>query len=194
MRSWPITNERRTLIGIIALAALVAVTGWRRFAATSPTPVRLPPEAAREADYSLSNFRLTLLDDQGKPAMQLKGSAMRHDPALSRSNVQEPRARILQDPGVEWDARANTGWVTDDGTQVQLEQAVQLDRGGSAPDLTLKTDSIMLFPKRRLAQTDAAVLLEQPGATLTGRGFSADLAGGHYRLNAQVKGNYDIAD
>lgn len=195
MGSWPIISERRTLIGIVCLAVVVAITGWRRFAASTATPGQLPPEASQEADYSLGDFQLTLLDESGAPSMELRGSSMQHDPALERSSFENPRARMMESQGVEWDARAESGWVNDDGTRVQLERSVELDRSGkSRPGLTVKTDSLMLYPKDKLARTDAIVALSQPGAKLRGQGFSADFASGHYQLNAQVEGNYEIQD
>jgi|GEM_PF-5359654 len=195
MKSWPIISERRTLIGIVCLAVVVALIGWRRFAASTSSPGRLPPEASQEADYSLSDFQLTLLDENGAPSMELRGSTMQHDPALERSSFKNPRARMQEAAGVEWDARAESGWVTDDGARVQLAKAVELNRtGASMPELTLKTDALMLYPKDKLARTDAVVALSQPGASLRGQGFSADFASGHYQLNAQVEGNYEIED
>lgn len=187
-------RERRTLIGTACLALLVAVTGWSRFAPEPEDPSRdLPPGAAPQSDYALTDFTLTLLDENGTLSVRLHGSAMQHDPERERSVFDDPRTRIQRSPDVLWRATARSGWVNDDGETIQLQQQVRLDReSGALPELRLETDSLTLFPARQQAGTDDEVLVEQPGAEVRGRGMRVDLAAGHYQLDAQVKGRYEM--
>lgn len=198
MTSWTAISrrlgERRTLIGIVLLALLVAVTGWRRVATTQTEPVApLPPGAARESDYSLASFTLRLLDAEGSPQLTLTGTAMRHDPRRKRSEIEDPRARVFDTPSGEWLATARAGWVSDDSRIVHLEADVLLNREGEGqPPLRLETRSLDVHPQREMARTDEQVLIQQPGAEVRGRGLRVNLTRGHYQLLAEVKGRYEM--
>lgn len=189
-------RERRTVIGIIVLALLVAFTGWRRLTSTDPDEAAaLPPGAVPGTDYALTDFTLTLLDTGGNLNLSLTGSAMRHDPRRQRSEIDDPQARIPRLPDVVWQATSRSGWVTDDAETVRLVDDVRLLRASpSISELRLVTEALFLYPERRLARTDARVLIEQPGARVQGKGLRIDLDAGHYQINEQVTGRYEMPE
>lgn len=190
-----ILRERRIQVAIVCLALMVAAIGWHRMADTSGVAGNgLPPGAAPRSDYALSGFRLTLMDELGSPYVLLNGAGMRHDAENERSVFEQPDARILR-PGTLWLASARRGWVRDDGDLIRLESDVRLRREApSLPALELETESLLVHPERETATTDAEVHVRQPGAELSGRGLRVDLATGHYRLDAQVKGRYEMPE
>lgn len=194
MRYWTTTlRERRTQLGIVCLAVAVAVIGWNRMISTSSSPLpALPPGTAPHSDYALSEFTLTMLDESGELNVLLNGNAMRHDPARERSAFDQPRAHIRQ-AGHTWHASARSGWISDDGTTIQLDDEVELTReAGSLPELALHSDSLLLYPERERASSPGDVRIMQPSGEVRGRGLRADLAAGEYQLEAQVKGRYEM--
>lgn len=194
MRYWTtILRERRTQIGIFCVAAAVAVIGWNRVANTPTTAAPAPPPGAvPQSDFALAEFTLTMLDESGELSVRLNGSAMRHDPAGERSAFDQPRARIHH-AGLTWQASARSGWISDDGSTIRLDDEVRLTReAGRLPALALRTESLLLFPEREVARSAEPVQIMQPSGEVSGRGLRVDLSAGQYRLEAQVKGRYEM--
>lgn len=200
MRAWTVfcylLREKRTVLGIVLLAAVAAYTGWRRMAPPPAEMDTLPQAAVRDTDYTLEGFTLTLLDEQGRLGVSLTGGSLEHDPREKRSHIQAPRAVVTGAGDTRWEGNAREGWIADDGDELYLSGNVRLNRPASesGSPLELTTETLTLFPDRDQAQTPAFVTIVRPGASLEGTGMQVDLARGTYRLNAQVRGRYDTPD
>lgn len=191
-----VLREKRTIVGIVVVALVAAYTGWRRVATPPTRSADLPSAATRGADYTLDGFTLTLLDEQGRPAVSLTGEALEHDPRLERSRIRAPEAEVATPGEAVWRGAAREGWVADDGGELQLAGDVRLTRlpGPGVTRLELSTQALTLYPERDQARTAKAVTIVQPGAELRGVGMLVDLAQGSYQLNANVRGRYDTPD
>lgn len=200
MRAWTVLRqllrEKRTILAIALLALLAAYTGWQRMGAP-PAGTDGPPEAAAlDTDYTLEDFTLTLLDEEGRLNASVTGGSLAHDPQAERSRIEAPRATVSAPGGTRWEGDARQGWVSDDGGELHLSGRVRLNRHPeeSVPPLELSTEVLTLYPKRDIAMTPAFVTIVQPGARLEGTGMRVDLARGSYQLHAQVRGRYDTPD
>jgi LPS export ABC transporter protein LptC len=200
MRAWSVLRhllrEKRTTLAIALLALLAAYTGWQRMA-SPPAGTDGPPQAATlDTDYTLQDFTLTLLDEEGQLNASVTGRSMAHDPQAERSRIEAPRTMVSSPRGIRWEGDARQGWVSDDGGELHLSGRVRLNRHPeeSVPPLQFATEVLTLYPKRDTAMTPAFVTIVQPGARLEGTGMQVDLARGNYQLHAQVRGRYDTPD
>lgn len=200
MRAWTLARqllrEKRTILGITLLALVAAYTGWQRMDAPPSGTEELPQAAVRGTDYTLEEFTLSLLDEQGRLGVSLTGKSLEHDPRDERSRIEAPRATVTGPGDSRWEGDAREGWITDDGGELHLSGSVRLRRkpGESVPPLELTTETLTLYPERDQARTPAFVTIVQPGARLEGTGMQVDLARGTYQLNAQVRGRYDTPE
>lgn len=180
--------------GWIALALAVAAiaTGW--LAWDNRRPEAAVTDALR-SDYVLYDFEMVSLDDEGNETLTLRAPQLAREPGKESFDIQTPVFLLPDGKGHHWELGAKTAWVSEEGDEVILRGDV-LGRSppdGSMPDTRIATETLSVYPRRDLAQTDASVRLSQPGLTQTGVGMELDTATRNLRLLSQVKTRYEPA-
>lgn len=182
----------RTLALAAALAIVAALTQWL---------VWLRGESAREdaftgpprSDYTLSEFSLSALGDDGTLAFAVDAPRLVKHPWLDTLSVEAPRFRLFDARRNEWHARSKTGWVRADGKQLRLEGAVDARRLPSelTTEVSLASERLDAFIDESRLASDLAVTIAQAGSILRGVGLDADLANDRIVIDRQVEARYD---
>ena len=174
---------------LLALAA--AGSGWLvyRLGQGDEAPRLMGPP---RSDYSLLDFSLVALDEEGREAFSVRGPRMARHPHLGTLDISEPRLRFPDGHGGVWTTRAHAAFVTADADRVRLSGSVLLegpaDDRGSPPRLA--TEQLDLFPDENRIASDTAVTLTGTGSILRGRGLAADLDTRRFELG-QPEGRFE---
>lgn len=174
---------------LLALAA--AGSGWLvyRLSQGDPAPSLMGPP---RSDYSLLDFSLVALDEQGREAFSAEGPRLARHPHLGTLDISQPRLRFPDAAGGVWTTRADTAFVSAEADRVRLSGAVLLegpaDQDGTPPRLA--TEQLDLFPDENRIASDTAVTLTGTGSILRGRGLAADLDTRRFELE-QPEGRFE---
>ena len=179
-RHWPI---------IIALILLAAGSQFLLWLIREPAKDDFvgPPRS----DYTLTNFQLTALGDDGKLTFRMTG------PILTRSDkdnsifVTTPGYVMVDGAGRNWKGSSDAAWVDKGGTIMQLRGAVVMhsEQEGRDP-ATITSSDVTIWPKTSKLATDARATIEQTGSIVSGTGLRADLTTQTMELLADVHNRF----
>lgn len=179
----------RTAIGGILLVIAV-ISGWsllrNRDKATEVTV------DDGSVDYVLHDFQITVLDDQGQESTTLRAPRLERLRVDRTMNITTPVFEMPDADGNHWTLRADTGWVSEKGEEMRLRGNVNGDSPtvGNTPATTFRTTHLNVFPKDKVARTDALVTMSRPGMEQSGVGFELDSGNNTYHFLSQSKGRY----
>ena len=173
-------------LGLLMAAVLSGWSAWKHRAVDAP----LPGEQQRP-DFTLSDFEIITLDEDGKETATLRAPSMERDAADQSMTVATPLFLLPDNSGQPWQLRAKTGWVSAKGEELRLRGEVSGDSPQGAVVTTFRTDSLDVFPQQNLAKTADKVTVTRPGIIHSGVGFQADLKTKQYTLLSQVNARYE---
>ncbi|MCZ6560204.1 MAG: LPS export ABC transporter periplasmic protein LptC [Gammaproteobacteria bacterium] len=183
-------NFKGIIIFVILLGALAFS---RQF--FSRTPAFEKPEQSRDrvvAGYYLTNAILEQRDQRGKPLYRLQAERIEQFPnsdlvRLSMVRINYPGSG--QDLG--WDLSADEGEIMAEGRKIVLRKNVRaLERGENARRL-IKTSVLIFDPVKSIASTDADVIFELDGYSLSATGMTADLKAHTVELQSTVNARFE---
>ena len=180
-RHWP----------LIALLVLLAA-GTQLLIWLTREPAKDEFVGPPRSDYTLSNFKLTALGDDGKLSFRMSG------PLLTRSNkdnsiyVTTPGYVMVDGSGRPWQGSSDAAWVNKGGTIMQLRGNVVMRTEPEGKDpATITSSDVTVWPKTSKLATDARATVEQTGSTVSGTGLRADLTTQTMELLADVHNRFE---
>ena len=179
----PFYDADRWLLIAVLLGMLVALTQWLLWMRADGEHLDQFVGPSR-SDYTLSSFAMTQLDDQGRLSFTVTAPRLARNDILGSFVIDEPRFRLRDGGGGEWDARSNAGWVRNDAKELRLEGDVLVKRKPRAADgpIEMRTDRITALMETSQLKSDSAVTIVRPGSILRGTGLDADLTARRFRL------------
>jgi lipopolysaccharide export system protein LptC len=183
-------NRRGLLILVLLGLALVTSTlVWK----LRPQPKPVPPEEAR-SDYTLDNFELVTLDEQGKESFSVRAPRLERDPQGKSLTITAPNFSFPGKgaEGGRWTATAGTAWVGPKGEQVRLLRDVHMvgPPGARGEQTRMRTARLEILPKQDKASSPSVVTITRGDSILQGTGLQADLDTHRVQFLADVKGRY----
>ena len=175
------------ILALLAAALVTSMLVWR----LQPKPRPAPAEVAR-SDYTLENFELVTLDEEGKESFSVRAPKLVRDPAGKALTITSPRFSFPGNQGGYWNATAGTAWVGPKGEKVRLLRDVNLvgPPGVLGVRTRMQTAELEILPKRDLASSPSVVTISRGDSILQGTGLKADLNTHRVELLADVKGRY----
>jgi len=169
------------LLAIVALAtqALVWVFVPRDVEDTFVGPPR--------SDYTLGNFTLDALDEEGKHSFTMAAPRLVRKEDDSSIYVTTPKYEIVDNGGNLWKGTSDSAWVNKDGTIMKFEGAVDMHRIETQKvtpvqmltrDLTVTTDPKTKDPQQvreRRMETAALTTVIDPDTVAHGVGMKTDM-------------------
>lgn len=180
--------------GIVTFVILLgALAISRQFFTPSPASDAPEPSLAHAVEgYYLTDAILEQSDQRGKTLYRLQADRIEQFPnsdLVRLSMVRVNYAGSEQDQG--WDLSANEGEIMGEGRKIVLRNNVQaLEIGGNARRL-IKTSELVFDPVRSIASTDADVILELDGYSLSATGMTADLKAHTVELQSTVNARFE---
>lgn len=186
----PRYNQRQRLIGTALLLAAM-VSSWLVFQ-TSLYQVLDKIIDEHQADAFMENVHAIHFDELGKIEAEFFSPQMRHYPIHNMTKMDKPRFIIHVEDRAPWEITALNGKAYQGIKRLALwNQVVGYEpKSIHNAESTIKTDSMMVFPSQKYAQTDNEVIAMQPGLTVRSMGAHVDLSKHTIELLAKVRGEY----
>lgn len=183
---------RRSLAAAVALAVLVLVTRWfADLGRESDAAERFigPPRS----DYTLEDFTLTVLGDEGMLSFRGEAPRMTRHPWLGHLDVERPDFELHTREGDVWRAGAGRARISAAADELRLidDARVARDAAPGRQPLVLTSAELVARPKEDRVSSSHPVELEMPGAILRGVGLEADLAAQRFSLLSEVEARYE---
>lgn len=180
-----------TAIAVLTLAAvLTQLAVWWLTLPPPPSAFAGPPRSS----YTLHDFDLTALGEDGRPALRLSAPQLDRRGGDHALYINAPRFVLPQASGPAWRGSARFGWVNAQGSELKLLGDVRMAqpaRGGG--ETVILSQDITAWPRRHRLASAARTVIQQPDATLSGVGFRADTATRTLELLDDVHGTFQPA-
>lgn len=179
--------DRRTYF-IIALLAVIALATQGLVWVFVPREVGNAFIGPPRSDYTLTNFTLDALDEEGRHSFTMAAPRLVRKEDDGSIYVTAPDYQIVDNGGNLWKGRSESAWVNKDGSVMKLEGDVDMHRIQTATvtpvkivtrDLTITTDPKSKDdprkPRERRIETAAETTVIDPDSVTRGLGMKADL-------------------
>ncbi|MBN8480197.1 MAG: LPS export ABC transporter periplasmic protein LptC [Xanthomonadales bacterium] len=175
------------VLSVLALASQVLV--WL----TRPRPAEPDFTGPPRSGYTLDDFTLHALDENGKLTFTVSGPRLVRRSEDGSIFVSTPDYIMVDSEGHPWTGTSESAWVNRDGSLMQLEGRVDMQRtpspGVAAARIT--TSELLVRPKDRTLETAAAAQISQPGSILRGTGLRGDLNSKVLELLSDVHNTFE---
>lgn len=174
------------------LALLLAFILWLLFSGPEPTTSTANEQQnyTQASDYTMSQFTMTIMDENGQPSRIIKGQEMAHFPEDDSTHITSPIAEFVNQQKDTWIVTSEQGKTHGKGHVILLTDNVVINRKDD--DKTeLQTSILTLDTNKGTAYTDAAVKMISPYGETNSIGLHATLEDKTINLHSRVKGHYD---
>lgn len=179
--SWPLR---------LLLIAAVILTLWMLFA-NDPTPQQNGDVLVeRTSDYSMTDFTMTVMNENGQPQRIIKGSEASHYPDGDRTEIINANALHIAIDNDDWIMQADRADTSGKGEHIKLTGNVIITNKDQ-PEIQLLTELLHLDTVNNTAYTDKPVLMRSPNGDTRSVGFHAALQEETINLHSRVRGQYD---
>ncbi|MDI9240622.1 LPS export ABC transporter periplasmic protein LptC [Lysobacter sp. LF1] len=189
--NWRSMNWRAMVTVLLLIGALLS--GWLLWSQRDRGGRGVT--AAQRPDYVLHDFRLVVLDENGRESFTLSAPKLARDPNVETFDIATPLFQIPPRSGSNasaWEVRSQTGWVSAKGEELRLRGQVHADStNADGKPIRIATEELNVFPDDRRATSTVAVTVTHPGLILNGRGLEADLNAKRITLLNDVKARYE---
>ncbi|HHJ80399.1 MAG TPA: LPS export ABC transporter periplasmic protein LptC [Candidatus Tenderia electrophaga] len=154
---------------------------------------RQPSDAAAPLmDYSLSDFVITTMDENGRPKYRLQGGALSHYAATDYAEMVQPHLEIYQAAGGAMLLDAELAKVYQGGESVLLQGEVNILRQnqGKQNDMQVHTRDVWFYADKEVAETAERVTIRDGIGTTKAKGMRVDTRAGTVHLLTAVRGEY----
>lgn len=182
-------RDARLITIIVALTVLAGLTRWVLLY-LQDREADNPSVTSLSSDYTLSDFELRVMNDQGKPSYVLAAPRLERNPIDGSASVDDPDLTFFDRDQTPWFVKADEGWVRNDGQEVKLLGAV-LIRSSPAHAIEVRTEDLVLLPNLDQARTGAHVTINQPGYQLSGTGLDANFRERQFQIRQDSLGTFE---
>jgi lipopolysaccharide export system protein LptC len=184
--------DRRYWLAVVVLALVAAATQILVWFNRPPVDAQVysgPPRS----DYTLADFTMNALDEQGKLSFAISGPRLARRGEDGSIYVTDPRYTLVDRDGLPWLGRSDAAWVDKGGTVMKLQGEVLLERRAEAgvQPATIRTADLTTWPKTGQLETAAPARIEQPGSILRGTGLRGDMNTNVLELLSDVHSTFE---
>ena len=179
--------DRRTYL-TVALLAVVALVTQALVWVFVPRDVENTFIGPPRSDYTLSDFTLDALDEQGHHSFTMVAPRLVRKEDDGSIYVTAPNYEIVDNAGNLWKGKSDTAWVNKDGTLMKLDGDVDMHRiqSDTVSPVTVLTQDLTIIsdPKdkdhpqqqrNRRLETAAPTTVIEPDTVARGVGMKADM-------------------
>jgi len=166
---------------------------WLVFGNSKETEIKgsqADPVYDRTSDYAMSNFTMTIMDENGQPSRVIKGKEMSHFPEDDSTHIINPTAEFINQQQDTWIVTAKRGKTDGKGDVILLTDDVIISRKDD-DQTKMHTSVLTLNTDKSTAYTDAPVKMISAYGETNSIGLHATLEDKTINLHSRVKGHYD---
>lgn len=152
------------------------------------------------SDYGMSNFTMTIMDENGQPSRVIKGTEMSHYPKDDVTKIITPKVEFIESGKETWVIYSDHSETLPHkkkrkrrkhhGEEILLTGNVVITQKNN-DDFKLSTEKLTINTKNNTAYTDEAVKISSPTGATNSVGLHATLKEETINLHSKVKGQYD---
>lgn len=142
------------------------------------------------SDYGMTNFTMTIMDEQGVPARVVHGKKMVHYPKGDRTDIHMPEILFMENQKDTWVITSKLARTRGQGELIKLRGNVVITQETS-DEIKLETSKLNINTENSTAYTDKAVKIASPHGETNSVGLHATLKDETINLHSKVKGQYD---
>ncbi len=182
----------RLLVVLVVLTALALGSFWVLQVMRRNTDDALAARPRSKPDYYVEKFSYVKMSETGHPRYDITGEKMVHFPIDDSFEVTLPVITSLAPEKPSMTLRSKRARIEDDNTKIHMYDNVNADRPafGTAEDMHLKTEYLLLLPDEDIARTDKPVEITMGQSIMTGTGMIANNATQEFQLLHNVRGTY----
>lgn len=196
---WRLQSLLSSYLPLLLMALLATGTWWL----VKNTPLLdgpMEPVPPRHVpDYRMEGFELQRFDAQGQQRFRIEGSEMRHYPDTDTIEIDQVRLRALGRDGSLTLATARRAVGNGDGSELQLQGDVSVERyevlpGGelsASPRLRMDGDFLHAFLDRELLRSHLPMRLRYAGGDIQARSFEYDHLNGRLSFGGRSHARLD---
>jgi lipopolysaccharide export system protein LptC len=179
------------LFPILLMLSLALLTFWLERAVREEDAH--PSLRRHDPDYIVTNFTVTVYNQEGAAESMLSAAEMVHYPDDDSTELVAPRVVQSKPSQPRMTARGDRGALSSDGSEIFLYDNVLLVREATAerPEARMTTSFLHVVRDRSLVRTDREVLIEEEARSLSGRGMEYRNDSSELVLHSQVRGRFE---
>ena len=147
---------------------------------------------ANEPDAWMENIVAMVMNKQGSASLKIQAPKMEHYAEDDTTHIDYPRVTVYRQSPEPWYINSDHAEASNGLEEIVFSDNVVIhhptDNGN--PETTMNTASLTVFPDKKQASTDNAVVIIQPDTVIHAVGMLADLNDGTVKLLSQAKGDY----
>ncbi|MEJ2130142.1 MAG: LPS export ABC transporter periplasmic protein LptC [Gammaproteobacteria bacterium] len=184
--------KRSHWIGFAIAVGIVLVFTWEGF--QSRPPRSSPPTLQNEPDFYMEGADITQFDELGALRYRMRARRVAHYPSRNVTELDAPHLTFFEHQPTPWEVSSERGTIhhenrPEGGTRevVELNDHVRLERHASPGNfIEVTMQALTLYPQRKYAETDEAVMIQSHTGRTTANGLRADLEAGMLTLHSGV--------
>ena len=168
--------DRRSIFLVIALA-LAATGSWLLIQWLKPPPKPNEMVGPPRSSYSLNDFTLDALREDGRPAFRLAAPYLARREGDDSLYINAPKYTIYGTDHADWRGTSQYAWVSADNSLVKLIGKVDMHRPavGQVKAAEVHTADATVWTKDKKMASDAPSVIQQTGSIMRGVGMRADM-------------------
>lgn len=172
------------------LLLAIALSGWSIFIAKKALPSTA--NQTHQPDAFMENVVTTVMNKEGKPALKVAAPKMVHYAENDMTDITTPHVTVFRQSPQPWYIDSDFGKALNGTEEINFSSHVVIHHPNDSenPLTIMKTATLTVFPDKQTAQTDAAITITQPDATIYAIGMLANLTNGTVQLLSQARGEY----
>jgi len=174
----------------ILLPILAVVSLWLLSGEDAEKTTSSDSELNKASDYAMTDFTMTVMDQNGNPSRIITGKEMAHYPEDDSTEITFPSAEFIEQGKNTWIITSNKSTTQGKGDDILLIGNVIITQKEN-PDTELRTEKLNLDTLNNTAYTDLAVSMKSAYGNTESIGLHAALEDKMINLHSRVKGQYD---
>ncbi len=178
-------------LGLAIGVGLIVLVTWESLDSLPPQSFPRAPE--EEPDFYMEGADISQFDELGQLRYRMRAERVAHYAARNVTELAAPHLILFEEQRTPWEVSSIGGTihheVGESGSRevVELVDEVKLERHAPEGDfIEVTTNALTLYPERKYAETEEAVIIESHTGRTTAQGLSADLEAGQLTLYSGV--------
>ncbi|MBF7730306.1 LPS export ABC transporter periplasmic protein LptC [Pseudomonas sp. N040] len=187
------SNNLRQALLFLPIAALLIALGYWNIRPESFGEAQIGDSPEASIDFFVVNPHTRQFKADGSLNYRVEADKLEHVKATDITLMSQPDLLLYRKDEQPWHVQSQLGEVAPGGKQVELIDAVSVQRTDLQGRQTLLTTSRMtVFPDQEYAETKQAVKIEAANGVTTANGMKAYLNEGRMLLLSNVRGQHEL--
>lgn len=181
---------RNTMLSLLLILA-ISLSAWTILVSKNAEPKHNLTDTSLP-DAFMEDITATVMNKEGTPTLKVTTPKMVHYASNDSTDIDKPVVTIYRHSPNPWLISSDHAKATEGTSQILFWQNVVLNHTADTdnPQTTMHTDTLTVFPNKKIAQTDQPITINQPDVTVHATGMMANMNDGTVKLLSKAQGEY----